>query len=448
MDLPHAKVRHLLPGVRRGFVISTVPIAVLAALLWDERAAGTTAWVAVRVCLSLALWWWTRRLGDGGDEAPRTLRHLAIVMALSSLGWGLIAVMIETSSVTAQSVVLFAVVTNIAIVTVTCASDRTVYLAAVVPVFVVGVAGMLVRRDDGPLVLPLLAVLALPYSFAMFATAHRGLLEGFELERRNAQLVDELEQRHAQLAAANERLLDATAHQALQLDERAALISSVGHDLGSPLGAALLTAEVLAERSEAVPAELRGELAARIRAQVHDAMTVLRDLTSSERLQRHDLVPSLVELELAPVVDDVSARHRSAGSHQIVNLVPADLTVCADAGLLERILDNLVGNARKYTPVGGLIEIGASADDAAVELWVDDDGPGLPEGRRDDVFEPYVRGPSPSSTSGSGVGLYLVRSFAAHHGGRVWWEPSERGGSRFVVSLPRHDRLTPGAVPA
>lgn len=438
MELERAQVRHLLPGIRRGFVISAVPIVVIGALLWTDDVPGATSWVVMRVVLAGALWLWTVRLGDGQADPQRSLRVLVAVMALSSLGWGLLSVMVDVSEIEHQVLVVLAIMANIAIVTVTCSAERRVYLASVMPVFLVGLVGLLLRRGDGPLLLPIIMGLGLPYSAAVFVTAHNVLAEGFELERRNAQLLEQLEQRQGELAATNDRLLTATAQQALLLDERSALISSVGHDLGSPLGAALLTAEVLADRPDAVSPEMQRELAGRIRSQVHDAITVLRDLTSSERLERDQPGVGLLELELARVVDDVVVRHRTP-SVVIDNSVSDEIVVWADPGLLERIVDNLVGNAVKYTPGGGAIEVGATDARVEVHLWVDDDGPGLPDELQHTVFEPYVRGPSPTSTSGSGVGLYLVRSFVVHHGGRVWWEPSTRGGSRFVVALPSRD---------
>jgi two-component system sensor histidine kinase KdpD len=245
-----------------------------------------------------------------------------------------------------------------------------------------------------------------------------------------------LEERQGELSDTNARLEESTAQQATLLDERAALLSTVGHDLGSPLGAAMLTAEILAERPDAISPEMQRELAGRIKAQVHDALTVLRDLTASQRLERTAPEVYRLEVDLEAMVDVVAARHRHQG-HSILNTVPEALPAWADPGLLDRMLDNLVGNAVKYTPSSSTIEVGARPDDSGpggVVLWVDDDGPGLPAGLRDVVFDEYVRGPS--STSGTGVGLHLVRAFAQSHGGEVSWLPSERGGSRFVVRLP------------
>ncbi len=438
IELDRARVRFLLPGIRRGFLISAVPILVLAVLLWSADAAGTTTWVVLRLCLSTVLFAGVVRMGDGLADPTRSLHQLSVVMVLGSVGWGLLPIVVDTSDIDAQAVAMFAIIANLAIVTITCAADRRVYLAAAVPAFVLGVSGLLLMNGDGPDRLGWLALLALPYSFAIFVTANRTLEEGFDLALRNQTLVGQLEVRQDDLRAVNERLQLATAQQTLLLDERAALIAAVGHDLGSPLGAAMLTAEMLADRHDVLPADQHPELARRIRAQVHDAVVVLRDLTSTQRLSETDIEARRTQIDLHDIVTVVVARTDDA-QQQIRSEVPPDSWLWADPTLLERILDNLVGNAIKYTPSRSRIDIGCRIGDgsSAVSLvWVDDDGPGLADGMEETVFEPYVRGLATSATSGSGVGLFLVRTFVRLHGGDVWWEPSARGGSRFVVSLP------------
>jgi signal transduction histidine kinase len=444
IELDRARVRFLLPGIRRGFLISAGPILVLGVLLWTADAEGTTTWIVLRLALSVVLYVAVVRMGDGLADPTRSLNQLAVVMVIGSVGWGLLPILVDTSDIDAQAVAMFAIIANLAIVTITCAADRRIYLAAAVPAFVLGVTGLLLMNGDGPDRVGWLALLALPYSFAIFVTANRTLGEGFDLALRNQTLVDQLEVRQTDLRAMNERLQLATAQQTLLLDERAALIAAVGHDLGSPLGAAMLTAEVLADRHDALPAERHPELARRIHTQVHDAIVVLRDLTSTQRLSETDIEARRTQVDLHDIVSVVVARLREPGGaeQQIRSEVPPESWLWADPALLERILDNLVGNAVKYTPSRSRIDIGClivdepDGPDGASLVWVDDDGPGLAEDMEETVFEPYVRGLATSATSGSGVGLFLVRTFVRLHGGEVWWEPSARGGSRFVVSLP------------
>lgn len=448
MELLRAKVRYLLPGIRRGIVLSSVPLVLMGAVFAANDVGGGLPWAVGRSVLAVALLVVVTRLRDGRDDPERTMRVLSWVMLVSSAGWGALAVMVDTSEVEWRTVVILALIANLAIVTVQCAADRRVFLCGVGPVTVLGLAGLFARAD-GEWIQPLLLALGAPYAFALFASSHRALMEGFEMERRNEVLLRELEERQRELSHTNVRLEESAAQQAMLLDERAALLSTVGHDLGSPLGAAMLTAEILAERPDAVSPEMQRELAGRIKAQVHDALTVLRDLTASQRLERTAPEEQRLEVDLAAMVDAVAARHRDHG-HTIVNAVPEAMTVWADPGLLDRMLDNLVGNAVKYTPPSSTIEVGAEPGAghgregaggvagvdgvAGVVVWVDDDGPGLPADLRGEVFDAYVRGPS--STSGTGVGLHLVRTFAQSHGGEVSWQPSERGGSRFVIRLP------------
>lgn len=102
--------------------------------------------------------------------------------------------------------------------------------------------------------------------------------------------------------------------------------------------------------------------------------------------------------------------------------------------LLELIFDNLLGNAVKFSPTGGIIRLQAAQDDDTVTLSVSDDGPGLPAGSPDQIFEPFFhRG----EQGGSGLGLALVRRAAFLCGGTVTAEASPNSGSTFTVCLPK-----------
>ena len=104
--------------------------------------------------------------------------------------------------------------------------------------------------------------------------------------------------------------------------------------------------------------------------------------------------------------------------------------------MVERIVDNLVGNAIKHTPDGARISVVVSRDGADVLLAVEDAGPGVPREHHDSIFELFTRGPD-ATAPGTGIGLTIVSQFAAAHGGRAWLDDKPgNGGATFKVLLP------------
>lgn len=131
-----------------------------------------------------------------------------------------------------------------------------------------------------------------------------------------------------------------------------------------------------------------------------------------------------------------TVRSLTAG-HTIQVRLPEHLPLLAfDAVLIERVLSNLLENALKYTPADSTITIGAQQVDDQVRVWVEDDGPGLPAGREEGLFEKFERGQKESATPGVGLGLAIARAIVEAHGGRIHAENRAGGGARFVFTLP------------
>ena len=117
---------------------------------------------------------------------------------------------------------------------------------------------------------------------------------------------------------------------------------------------------------------------------------------------------------------------------------PAAATVLGDPELVERLVDNLVGNALKFSPAGTPVEVVVEPGPAGISLQVRDRGPGIPRDEHERVFEPFYRGGAAerNATPGSGLGLSLVRHVVRAHGGRVHVDGREGGGAAVVVELP------------
>ena len=120
--------------------------------------------------------------------------------------------------------------------------------------------------------------------------------------------------------------------------------------------------------------------------------------------------------------------------------------VALDRDRILQVLLNLLSNALKFCSPDGWIEVEARSAGRSLLLAVSDDGPGVPVGERETVFDKFRQSVKPVAgrSHGTGLGLSICREIVQRHGGRIWVESSSRGGARFVVELPRGNRSRPG----
>jgi two-component system sensor histidine kinase KdpD len=123
--------------------------------------------------------------------------------------------------------------------------------------------------------------------------------------------------------------------------------------------------------------------------------------------------------------------------HTAVVQLPPDLPLIKfDAVLIERVLVNLLENVSKYTPAGSTVTVSARVDGATLKVSVADDGPGLPAGREEAVFQKFMRGERESSTPGVGLGLAICRAIIESHQGKIGAAQRPGGGAIFTFTLP------------
>jgi two-component system, OmpR family, sensor histidine kinase KdpD len=148
-----------------------------------------------------------------------------------------------------------------------------------------------------------------------------------------------------------------------------------------------------------------------------------------------------LERERRGMADLVDAAMRALGpamgKHQVDIQVSRDLPqVAVDPALVHRMLVSVIGNAAKHTPAGTQVNIAAKALPGGVELAVEDNGPGWPKGREEEVFESFARGESQGNRRGAGLGLAISRAIVEAHGGKIRAEAREGGGARLVLTFP------------
>jgi signal transduction histidine kinase len=175
-----------------------------------------------------------------------------------------------------------------------------------------------------------------------------------------------------------------------------------------------------------------------------DRLSVLiSDLLDVSRLQSGQLTLRLELLDLVGLVQDVVDRHAmqlTEGHVLRARLPDAVVMVEADATRLEQILDNLLGNAAKYSPAGSPIDVRLSVEEDSVTVMVQDTGIGLPDSAAERIFEPFGRAENAIARNvpGMGLGLYVSRRIAELHAGRLWAESAGEGqGTTLYLWLPR-----------
>jgi len=217
---------------------------------------------------------------------------------------------------------------------------------------------------------------------------------------------------------------------------RTALLNAVSHDLRTPIAAAKAAVSSLRAGDVAWSDEDRRELLATADSSLDRLTDLVTNLLDLSRLQA-GVLPVLAS---AVGLDDVLARaleHAAPPGAALDLDVPPNLPdVLADAGLLERVIANLVQNALRYAPAGTVVRISGSAHAGFVELRVVDRGPGIAVADADAVFAAFQRrDDSPAAGAGVGLGLPIARGFAEAMGGTVSAEETPGGGATLVVRL-------------
>lgn len=224
--------------------------------------------------------------------------------------------------------------------------------------------------------------------------------------------------------------------------KREEYLAFVTHDLRTPLNAISLAGRVLElSLPEGVCSTEMTQMLKSLRRGVQQ-LERLVDKILEENVNLETEVGIKLEcrdFDLWPLVEAlIHDLHPVAGTNstQLLNRVPVDQVVYADANLLRRVFQNLIANAIKYTPRGE-VEIGAelAAQGDAVDCWVRDNGTGIPAELLDRIFEKGET--DPENAGGMGLGLAIVKSFTEAHGGTVTVTSEEGIGSTFRISFPK-----------
>ncbi len=232
---------------------------------------------------------------------------------------------------------------------------------------------------------------------------------------------------------------------------RTALLSSLSHDLRTPLGTIEGAATVLAADAGALSPGERRELAEAVVDESHRLAQLVTNLLDMMRLETGALAVHRSWQPLEECLGVALIRLEPLiGSDRVAVALPHNLPlVSVDEVLLEQVFVNLLENAARYSPAHAAIRVSAAHTGATVTVEVADDGPGIAPDEREAVFRKFYRATPAGVTppSGSGLGLAICRGIVTAHGGRIWVERSANGGAAFRFTLPL-DVVPGAAVPA
>jgi two-component system sensor histidine kinase KdpD len=218
---------------------------------------------------------------------------------------------------------------------------------------------------------------------------------------------------------------------------RNSLLAALSHDLRTPLTVLVGLAESLAlTKPPLSPEQL--ETTDAIQDEARRMSTLVGNLLDMARIESGEVK---LNLEWQPFEEVVGAALSAARSmlkqHAVEVHLPRDLPlVRIDAMLIERVLVNLLENASKYTPPGSTVTLSAEVVADQLSISVSDDGPGLPPGREEAVFQKFTRGERESATPGVGLGLTICRAIVESHHGKIIATNRPGGGAKFTFTLP------------
>jgi len=222
---------------------------------------------------------------------------------------------------------------------------------------------------------------------------------------------------------------------------RNAILSSVSHDLRTPLATITGAASSLVEEQGEMDSAARRELSRSIYREADRLDRLLKNLLDMMRIEAGAVQLSKEWHPVDEVVGAALARLEGRLQDHTVNTTfPPDLPlVLVDGVLLEQVVINLVENAVKYAPPGSPIDMSASASDREVVVEVADRGPGIPVGEETRIFDKFYRGKF-AREGGVGLGLTICRGIVEAHGGRIWAENRRGGGAVFRFAIPLLER--------
>lgn len=216
-------------------------------------------------------------------------------------------------------------------------------------------------------------------------------------------------------------------------------VANLSHELRTPLANIDLAAQTLQDGGTRDPV-LTQRMLSQIQTQVQALSQLSQEMMDLAQIESGQVLLKLVPAPIESLVQKAltamlpQAKHKS---QHISLALPGGLLALMDEQQIARVIGNLLHNAVKFTPEGGIISISAEAVEDDIRICVSDTGPGVPREERARIFERFYKHDRARSKGGTGLGLAIARHIVEGHGGRIWVEGAPGEGARFYFTLPK-----------
>lgn len=219
---------------------------------------------------------------------------------------------------------------------------------------------------------------------------------------------------------------------------RADFVSLVSHELRSPMAAVIGAARTLHDRWRILSSGQREAFLALIADETNRLAALIGDVLDTSRIEAGTFSFTFSDVDLTRLVEDTVAT-AAVGQDEVhvrARVLGTLPPIRGDRERLRQVLTNLIDNAVKYSPAGDEVEVEARPENGAVRISVRDRGPGIPEDQQRLIFEKFGRADVPGSKPGTGLGLFIARSIAEAHGGKLEVSSRPDAGATFTLTLP------------
>jgi PAS domain S-box-containing protein len=262
-----------------------------------------------------------------------------------------------------------------------------------------------------------------------------------EVLRLNAELEQRITERTSQLAQANSQLAERNEELARASRMKSEFLARMSHELRTPLNSIAGFSDLLAEAAEGPLGDTYSDYVRHVQEGAQHLIALVNDILDLSRIEAGRIELRREEFGARNAITDVLSVTRALAEAKRIDVeseIPRELQVFGDRTRFKQILYNLISNAVKFTPPGGVARVRAETHDGELRFTVIDTGIGIPHDEHDAIFHEFHQvGPATSGVKeGTGLGLAITKRLVELHGGRIWVDSTPGKGSRFYFTMP------------